>query len=303
MPAIHTVRGPIEPASLGRTLMHEHVLCDFYRVTGRLDQILNDEALALDELRHLSRAGGNGLVECTTIDLGRDPTGLRRISERAGLHIVMGTGWYRQPFYPAEIDRLSTSALAERMIVDLVAGVGDTGIRAGIIGEIGCHLDYATAQEERVLRAAGRAQRATGAPLTTHASMYPVGLVQLEVLIGEGVDPARVIIGHCDTYLSLDYHLAVLEAGAYLQFDTVGRRHMNPDERRADALVTLLRRGWGERLLLSSDRCYRSDLVAFGGAGYGVVFTSFFDLLRARGVGEDELTLMTVDNPRRALAW
>src|SRR6476469_5560475 len=105
MSAIHTVRGQVEPTSLGRTLMHEHVLCDFYRVTGQLDQLLNDEALALDELRHLSDAGGNALVECTTIDLGRDPQGLRRISEHAGLHIVMGTGWYRQLFYPTEIDR------------------------------------------------------------------------------------------------------------------------------------------------------------------------------------------------------
>lgn len=189
------------------------------------------------------------------------------------------------------------------MIADLTEGVGEGRIRAGIIGEIGHNLDYATAQEERVLRAAARAQRATGAPLTTHASMYPVGLVQLALLAEEGVDPSRVIVGHGDTYLSLDYHLAVLATGAYLQFDTVGRAHINPDGRRADALVALLRRGWGERLLLSSDRCYRSDLVAFGGAGYGAVFTQFFDALRERGVADEELALMTTQNPRRVLAW
>jgi phosphotriesterase-related protein len=114
-------------------------------------------------------------------------------------------------------------------------------------------------------------------PLSTHASMHPVGLAQLALLREEGVDPARVIVGHCDTYLDADSHRAILAAGARVQFDTIGRTHINPDGRRADAVVELLRAGWGERLLLSSDRCYRSDLRAFGGAGYDVVFTRFFD--------------------------
>lgn len=302
-PAIHTVLGPVDPSALGRTLMHEHILCDFYRVTGQLNQLLNDEHLAVDELKFLVQAGGSALVECTTPDFGRHPAGLRRVAQQTGLHVIMGTGWYRQPYYPPEIDRLAVKALAEQMVAELTAGVAGTGIRAGIIGEIGVNLDYATAQEERVLRAAARAQRATGAPLTTHASMYPVGLVQLEILIEEGVDLSKVIIGHCDTYLDLDYHLAILKSGAYVQFDTVGRVHMNPDERRADAFVQLLRRGWAERLLLSSDRCHRSDLHAFGGVGYDYVFTRFFDLLRQRGVSDAELDTITIENPRRVLAW
>jgi phosphotriesterase-related protein len=302
-PSIHTVLGPVAPDALGRTLMHEHLLCDFYRVTGDLNQLLNDRALACEELAYLKKSGGSALVECTTPDFGRDPEGLRHVSEETGLHIVMGTGWYRQPFYPPEIDRSTVNDLTTIMVRELTEGVGETGVRAGIIGEIGVDLDYATAQEERVLRAAARAQRVTGAPLTTHASMYPVGLVQLEILREEGVDPSRVIIGHCDTYLALDYHLKLLEAGAYVQFDTVARTHMNPDERRAGALVELLRRGWAERLLLSSDRCYRSDLKAFGGAGYDAVFVNFFDTLRGLGVSEDELVLMSEVNPRRVLAW
>ena len=300
---IHTVLGAIEPAALGRTLMHEHIFCDIYRVTGRLNELLNDEALAVAELALLRQAGGSALVEVTTPDLGRDPAALRQIAEQTGLHIIMGTGWYRQPFYPPEIDKLTTNQLADIIIAELIEGVAGIGIRAGIIGEIGIDLDYATAQEERVLRAAARAQKATGAPLTTHASMYPVGLAQLDILRDEGVDMSRVIIGHCDTYLDQAYHLAILEAGAYVQFDTVGRNHMNPDSRRADAFVALLRLGWGERLLLSSDRCFRSDLCAFGGVGYGHVFTTFFDMLRAKGVDDANLDMVTIENPRRALAW
>lgn len=300
---IHTVTGEIESSILGRTLMHEHVFCDSYRVSGRLNELLNDEALAVEELAALHEAGGNALVEVTTPDLGRDPLALRRVSEKTKLHIVMGTGWYRQPFYPSAIDRLTTQELAEVIIKELTVGVDGSGIRAGIIGEIGVNLDYATAQEERVLRAAARAQKATGAPITTHASMHPVGLLQLEILRDEGTDLSRVIIGHCDTYLDQAYHLAILEAGAYVQFDTVGRHHMNPDARRARAFAALVRLGWQDRLLLSSDRCHRSDLRAFGGLGYGYVFTSFFDMLRAEGIGDDALDAVTIRNPQRALAW
>lgn len=300
---IRTVLGDIEPAALGRTLMHEHIFCDIYRVTGRLNELLNDETLAVDELRLLRQAGGNALVEVTTPDLGRDPAALRRVAKQTGIHIIMGSGWYRQPYYPPEIDKLPTNQLADIMITELTKGVAGTGIRAGVIGEIGVDMDYATAQEERVLRAAARAQKATGAPLTTHASMYPVGLAQLDILQDEGVDMNRVIIGHCDTYLEQAYHLAILESGAYVQFDTVGRNHMNPDSRRASAFAELLRLGWKHKLLLSSDRCHRSDLRAFGGLGYGYVFTGFFDLLRAKGIDDETLDTITIENPRRALAW
>ncbi len=300
---IHTVLGEIAPTDLGRTLMHEHIFCDIYRVTGRLNELLNDEALAVEELAALRAAGGTALVEATTPDLGRDPQALRRVAEKTELHIVMGAGWYRQPFYPPEVDRLPTNQLADMMIRDLTVGVRETGIRAGIIGEIGVDLDYATAQEERVLRAAARAHKATGAPITTHASMYPVGLAQLEILKDEGADLSRVIIGHCDTYLDRAYHLAILQTGAYVQFDTVGRNHMNPDSRRASALAELVDLGWTHRLLLSSDRCHRSDLLAFGGLGYGYVFTEFFDLLRTRGIDDETLNTITIENPRRVLAW
>lgn len=303
LPHVHTVLGPIEPHTLGRTLMHEHILCDFYRVTGKLNELLNDEPLAVKELGYLIEAKGTALVECTTPDMGRNPEGLRRIAQQTGLHIIMGTGWYRQPYYPEIIDRTPTDALAEQMIQELTIGVNKTDIRAGIIGEIGINLDYATAQEERVLRASARAHKVTDAPLTTHASMYPVGLAQLEILADEEVDFSKVIIGHCDTYLHQDYHLAILKTGAYVQFDTIGRVHMNPDNRRADALVSLLRQGWVERLLLSSDRCHRSDLHAFGGVGYDVVFTKFFEMLRDRGISDEEIDMMTIENPRRVLAW
>lgn len=312
-PHVHTVLGPVAPNHLGRTLPHEHLLCDFYRVTRDLNQLLNDAWLATDELVLARDQGVEALVELTTPDMGRDVVRLRAIAQASSVHVVAATGWYRQPFYPPTIDRTPTDVLAAGMIEELTVGVRvhatDTDAAAaipipvGVIGEIGADLDVLTAQEERVLRAAARAQRATGAPLFTHASLHPVGLAQLDVLEDEGVDPSRVVIGHADTYLDPGYHREILERGAYLAFDTIARNHMNPDDRRAASLVDLLDAGWSHRLLLSSDRCHRSDLVAFRGPGYGVVFGAFVPRLQRMGVDAATLDQLTITNPATVLAW
>lgn len=294
---IHTVLGVIDPAEAGLCLPHEHLHCDFSPVTGDLDHVLNDVDLVVDELAPLVAAGARTVVDVTPPDLGRDPAALAEIAHRTGLHVVMGTGWYRRAFYPPHLDRTATAALAEAMVAELTEGT------AGIIGEIGVDRDVITAVEERVLRAAARASVRTGAPITLHASMYPVGLAQLDVLAEEGVDPARVIVGHADTYLDPGYHRAVLHRGAHLQFDTAGREHLNPDVRRARALAGLIREGWTERLLISSDRCFRSDLCAFGGVGYAHVATGFRALLATEGVGPEEFAVLTEANPQRVLSW
>jgi phosphotriesterase-related protein len=298
--AVTTVLGDISAAELGRCLPHEHLVCDFSPVTGDLDHVLAEVELATDELAPFRAAGGRAVVEVTPPDLGRDPRRLAEISRRSGVHVVMGTGWYRRAFYPEHLDRTPTAAVAEAMVVELTEGVD--GVRAGVIGEIGCDGGHLTGVEERVLRAAGRAARTTGTLVTTHASMHPVGLAQLDVLAEEDVDPARVVVGHCDSHLDRDYHLALLRHGAWVEFDTAGRQHMNPDRRRARALVELVREGWLHRLLVSSDRCFRSDLTAFGGVGYAHVLTGFREELRACGLSDDEFDVLTVDNPAVALA-
>jgi phosphotriesterase-related protein len=275
-------------------------VCDFSPVTGDLDHVLNEVELAVDELALFRSAGGRAIVEVTPPDLGRDPGRLAEISRRSGVHVVMGTGWYRRAFYPEHLDRTPTAALAEAMVAELTYGV--LGVRAGVIGEIGCDGGHLTAVEERVLRAAGRAAAATGTALTTHASMHPVGSAQLDVLEEEGVDLGRVVIGHCDSHLDSAYHRALLDRGAWVQFDTAGRRHMNPDDRRAAALMSLIRQGWLDRLLVSSDRCFRSDLTAFGGLGYGHVLTGFRDELLSIGLTDEEFDVLTVTNPAAVLA-
>lgn len=302
MSLIHTVLGPIEPSALGRCLPHEHAICDFSPGTSGGDHLLNEPDLIVAELELFRAAGGSAIVEVTPPDLGRAPQLLREISRSSGVHLVMGTGWYRRAFYPPELDRTRTDELAEEMVRELQDGVGATGIRAGLIGELGVDRDHVSGVEERVHRAAARAAVATGAAISTHSSMFPVGLAQLDILLEEGVAPERIVIGHADTFLDAGYHDAVLARGAYLQFDTCGRIHMNPDGRRAEAFLRLVRGGWLDRLLLSSDRCLRSDLVAFGGVGYAHVLTTFRDRLAALGLNSAEFDAVTIANPARVLA-
>jgi phosphotriesterase-related protein len=305
MGVMHTVLGPKQAERTGRILPHEHLVCDYTRVKPETNLVLNDIDLAVAELVPFTEAGGSVIVDVTPRDLGRDPLRLTEISRRSGVDVVMGTGWYRRSFYLDHIDSTPTAVLAEDMVVELTEGAPtDAGqVPAGIIGEIGVDGSFVSAQEERVLRAAGKASRATGAAVTTHAAMHPVGLAQLELLLDAGAGPERVVIGHADTFLDLDYHTAVLRQGANIQFDTVDRPHLNPDDRRAAALVGLIRAGWLERLLISSDRCFRSDLRAFGGGGYAVTLTAFCDRLRGLGVTDEEIDVLTIDNPRRIVSW
>jgi phosphotriesterase-related protein len=192
-----TVLGPVAAEQLGVTLPHEHVFIDLMR-EYRGDGLLHDEALAASELAAFKGAGGSTILECTSEGLGRDPLALRRAAQATGLNLVMGCGHYREPYLDRErLDRLSVDDLADEIVRDLEIGVGDTGVRAGVIGEIGCGR-FISALEERSFRAAARAHRRTGVTITTHAARWPVGLTQLNLLAEEGVDPRRVIVGHCD---------------------------------------------------------------------------------------------------------
>lgn len=298
---VMTVLGPVAASEMGVTLPHEHVFVDLvaeYRAEG----LLNDEALAVAELRRFRQAGGGSLVDCTSEGLGRDPVRLRRVSEATGLHIVMGSGHYRRPYLDAaRLDRMSVSEVADGITRDLEEGVDGTGIRAGIIGEIGCDR-YLSALEERVFRAAALAQRRTGVTITTHAARWPVGGWQLDVLEEAGADPARVIIGHCDMVPDRDYHLALARRGAWIEFDTVQGHSEYDTAQRVGYIRTLLEAGLGDRILLSQDVCLRTDLSAFGGPGYTYVVTGFRQRLLDEGIPEATVEAFLVDNPRRAIA-
>jgi phosphotriesterase-related protein len=306
---VQTVLGPLEPAELGWVLPHEHTAIALWHIPTRWDywELRRDEPVIVEELGAFSAAGGGSLVDLTLDGVGRDPAWLAAIARATGLHVVMGAGWYRGAHYPTEalIDRRSVDALAEVIVRDAIVGVGETGIRAGIIGEIGTDKPWLSAQEERVHRAAAQAARRTGLAITTHAVQSTVGLDQLDVLEAEGADLSRVVIGHADSFPSLAYHLAIVERGATVEFDFLGMS-FTPLERHGegrivDNLRELLSRGHVERILLSQDVCHDAQLKRYGGNGYTYLADTFLPRLRAAGVSDDEIDTITVDNPRRLL--
>ena len=309
MAHVQTALGPIDPADLGVTLPHEHTQIALWQIPDRWDywQLTRDRVTILQELAAFREAGGRSLVDLTLPGVGRDPAWLVDLAQASGLHLVMGCGWYRGAYYPADalIDRRSVDDLADELVREATLGVEESGVRPGIIGEIGTDKPWLSAQEERVHRAAARAARRTGLAITTHAVLSPVGLAQLQIFEEEGADPARVVIGHADSYPVLEHYLAIVERGASVEFDFLGmaftptERH--GEERVVELLCELLARGHGDRILLSQDVCHDSQLRRYEGHGYTYLARSFLPRLLAAGVSEAEIAAITVANPGRLL--
>jgi phosphotriesterase-related protein len=309
MPHAMTVLGPVDPSALGFTLPHEHTQIALWQIPGRYDywELTRDEPVILEELARFRAAGGASLCDLTLDGVGRDPGWLVGLARASGLNIVMGGGWYRNPYYPPEarLDRRMTDEIAESLVAEATVGVGETGVRIGILGEIGTDKPWVAPVEERVFRAVARASRRSGLAITTHAAQSAVGSLQLQILEEEGADPGRVVIGHADSYPRLDHYLGLLERGASIEFDFLGMA-FEPTEKHGEArvvdlLLELLARGFADRILLSQDVCHNSQLRRYEGNGYAYLQETFLPRLRERGVGDAEIDQMTIVNPRRVL--
>jgi predicted metal-dependent phosphotriesterase family hydrolase len=307
---VRTTTGDVPADQLGVTLPHEHTYITLWEIPGRFDYSgqVDDEDTLADELADFVAAGGHTLVDLTLPGMGRDVAAVARLAERVGLQAVVGTGWYREPYYPpqARVDRRSVASLADEMVHEITVGIDDSGIRAGVIGEIGTDKPWVSAQEERVFRAAGRAQAQTGLAVTTHTIASRVGLDQLDLLEAEGADPAKVAIGHADWMPDLDYYLAIVGRGAMVEMDSWGHpdaRSRGLEGRAVDLLLELLHRGHERHLLLSHDVCYVENLKRFGGNGFTYLHDRVLPMLRERGVPEDAIRTITVDNPARLLGF
>lgn len=303
--AVQTVTGPVGAAELGVTLGHEHVLLDGWEMFRSYDAILDDEALAIDELRALREAGAETVVDCTTIGLGRDPDALRRVSEASGIRIVMGAGWYRRAVYPSYVREADVDELADRLVVDLTMGADGTDVRAGFIGEIGTERHRIAAAEERVFRAAARAHQRTGVAIWTHTTNGgDLALEQVELLTSLGVPVERIVVSHVGDRIGFERLRALAATGVGLSIDNIGYTGGGypPDDVRVRNVLRLLEGGSLDQVLLAGDTCSRSMLRAYGGPGYGRVLDPFVPALRAAGVDEASIEAMLISNPARMLA-
>ncbi|MFF0334780.1 phosphotriesterase [Streptomyces fimicarius] len=302
---LRTVTGSLAPEAVhGPVLPHEHLVLDLDRA-GDGAAVLDPErhaAAVSGELEELRRRFGLALViELTCRGMGRDVTALARLSRETGVPVVAATGWYYEPFHTPEIDTADVEQLTAVLVREIEDGVGATGVRPGVLGEIGSHGDVPTPSETKVLRAAGRAALATGLPLATHAQLGRGGTAQLELLTGEGLPAERICVGHQDLLDDPGVHRELAARGAYVAFDTVGKESYQSDRTRLRLLTALIEAGHADRALLSCDISRHGYLRAEGGQGYGHLFERFLPGLRAAGADDDLVDLLTRRNPLRFL--
>jgi phosphotriesterase-related protein len=278
---------------------------DGWRIRELYDTILDNEELAIEEVRRYRDAGGGTICDPTNIGLKRDPEALRRISQATGVHIVMGAGWYRERVYPSYIYEELPDQLADRLVHELVYGADGTDVRPGFIGEIGTERYHIGPPQERVFRAAARAHRRTGCPLMTHTTHWgELALDQLDLFADEGVDSKHVIVSHLGDRIGISWWLPIANRGAWLNVDNLAFiAGYAPLELRADNVAALCAEGLVDQIMLSNDVAELGHLTFYGGAGYANVITNFVPLLRERKVSEDHIHAMMVTNPSRAFAY
>lgn len=305
---IVTVKGPIEPDELGVTMSHEHIMCDISQHSGKEDNLLDDIDLASKEVAFFHEAGGKSLVDVTTDDIGRDAGALAMISDKTGVNIVTCTGYYAEELYPDYVHNMDIGELAAHMIDEAVNGIGETGVRPGIIGELRSNDTDVTVAEEKVLRASARTHKATGLAISLHSGYGRPGPNQLAILQQEGVDVERVIVCHGDVVWDedvnkdMDYYQGILDSGAFLSFDAIGWKDAMPEEEKIVRICALLEKGYVRQLLFSLDLCRKSFYHACGGHGYDHVLEHFVPRLREHDVSQIPIETILIENPRRVLS-
>ena len=358
---IQTVTGLIDPGSLGVCLTHEHLLvnlsellpppntatarafyerpvsaeaagcCRHYSDVSTAYHKLDSVETAVQELGLFKQHGGQSMVDLTLSGIFRDPVGLRRISRAAGVHVVMGCGFYVAATHPPALCDWQEEQITEMIVADIVEGAAaeeesrstgkgvvyrrNTGVRAGVIGEIGCSSPLHD-DERKCLRAAARAQRQTGACIFVHPGREETAPLQiLDELRSAGADLRRVVLAHLDrTIFNRDTLQEIAETGAYLSYDLFGNYpsgfyphnpavHLLNDAGRVTDIGWMIERGWTQQILISHDIAQAFRLAKWGGHGYHYILAEIVPLMRMRGISEEEVGQIMIGNPRALLTF
>jgi phosphotriesterase-related protein len=342
---VQTVLGTLAPEDLGITIMHEHMLVDlacyfdmpeeasqraWVDAPVTMDRLgkmmanwshnhdtgqLWDVEVAIDEALKYRYAGGVSLVDATSLGLGRDPLALARISRATGLNIIMGGSYYVPVSHPADMDDRTEDELTEKIVRDVTLGVDDTGIKSGLIGEVG-NFHPLSENERKVLRASARAQVETGAPIMIHPGIddwSPHGI--LEILVESGADPRHIVFAHLGMAIwDMGAMTELAQAGCFMEFDHLGAyedssiRYMGEyndsavsDVQEMDKIEYLVDKGFGDQVVVSHDINFKHSLTKYGGKGIAHILDSIVPRLRRRGFEEGQIDALLVGNPRRAL--
>lgn len=283
----------------GYTWVHEHLHIDLSGFKNNLDCRLDQYDLICQEMKDLRALGVSNIIEMTNRYMGRNPQFMLDLMRDTGINVVACTGYYQDAFFPEHVAARSVEQLAQEMVDEIVIGIDGTELKAGIIAEIGSSEGVITPLEEKVFIAAAWAHIETGRTISTHTSFSTMGVEQLVLLQAHGVDLSRVTVGHCDLKDNLDNILRMIELGAYVQFDTIGKNNYYPDEKRIAMLHAIRDRGLLSHVMLSMDITRRSHLKANGGNGYDYLLTTFIPQLRQSGFSQADVDMMLRDNPSK----
>lgn len=346
-----TVLGLVDSSELGITLPHEHIFTDLssgmiepmdplekelayrkvtlenlwfarhYKMSCKDNMILDDEDLAIREAAYFKEAGGKTITDVSVIGIGRNPKGLVKVAKTVGINIIMGTGYYISPSFTPEmrLDLKTDEEIAEGLIREITVGVGNTGIKAGVIGEIGTSWPLET-RERKSLRAAGMAQQETGAAIYIHPGCHvDAPFEYVKVLEEVKADLSRVIFGHMHrTFPMCDRKARVrlAEKGSYLAFDAFGFEGIYPspappecpydvpnDAMQITEIMEHIEDGLLNQILISQDVCYKVCLRAYGGGGYSHILKIIVPKMRRKGMTEEQIKTILVENPKRILAF
>jgi phosphotriesterase-related protein len=317
MPNVETVRGPVELANLGTTLMHEHVFVLSEEIRENYGGAYWDEEVrvadAIEKLRRLKSVGVSTIVDPTVIGLGRYIPRIQRINEHVDINIVAATGLYTYNDLPHFFHYVGPGTLfggdepmVELFTRDINEGIAGTSVKAAFLK---CAIDEhgMTPGVERAMRAVAKTHVATGVPITVHTNVHnQSGLLAQNLLREEGVDLTKVVIGHSGDSTDLAYLTALMDAGSFIGMDRFGIDVLLPFEARVDTVAELCRRGYAEKMVLSHDAsCFidwfpvATKEAAVPNWHYTHIHDDVLPALRERGVSETQLATMLVDNPRR----
>jgi phosphotriesterase-related protein len=313
---IETVRGPLETSQLGVTLMHEHIFVLSPEVQQNYPGQWNEEerlADAVAKLNALKRRGVDTLVDVTVLGLGRDVARIQRLAAHTPLQLVVATGLYTYHDLPLYFHFRGPGTLfggpddmADLFVRDITEGIAGTGVKAAILK---CATEVAglTPGVERVVRAVAQAHRQTGVPITTHthAPTYR-GRDQQRVFRAEGVDLTRVVIGHAGDSTDLAYLRELMDHGSTIGMDRFGLDVMLPFADRVNTVAQLCAQGYADRMVLSHDASCFLDLFDAAACrtllpkwSYTHLFDDVLPALQTRGVTDEQIRQLFVENPRR----
>ncbi len=338
---VQTVLGLIDANDIGMTLFHEHLLASmaayFQEPTEpaakklaheprtmenvrqvRLNRninldntILADEQVAIKEALLYKEAGGKTIADVSSNGLSRNPLGLQRIALATGLNIIMGSGYYVGISHPSDMALKTEEQITNEIVHDITVGAGDTGVRSGVIGEIGC-TEPLLDGERKVLRAAARAQIKTGASIMIHPPFSDnLALEVIQILADAGADLEHTVICHVNVYgFSLDTCRKIVNAGCYIGYESFGNlayphlylgrllQHRS-DLDYIDAIVRLIEDGYIDHILVSHDICFKDFLRSHGGHGYAHILENAIPVMKIRGISDNQIDTLFVNNPKK----